>query len=291
MNTLIQRCSGWQAAGEATADAMTVCTRQNARWFALWSLVVGFVFAATAIGCGGSAPAPVTRVPPGPSAPPTPPSGSLLPHINLPQPAQRLGTAVVVLIDTSGSMAQTVRDHAGQQRPKHEIARTALKRIIEVTDEWHKQHADSTLNLGIISFSGLCANVLPMGPFDAGPAESAVSRIAQPGGGTAIGLALEEGFHALYATGCIRKHLVCITDGENTVATPPDLMARQLFAQTKGDVEIHFVAFDTLPQHFAFLKDVNGTVVEAADGAQLQARLVELYEKRILVEAMPAEKE
>jgi hypothetical protein len=68
-------------------------------------------------------------------------------------------------------------------------------------------------------------------------------------------------------------------------------MARQLFAQTKGDVEIHFVAFDTSARNFAFLKNVNGSVVEAADGAQLQARLVELYEKRILVEAMPAEKE
>jgi hypothetical protein len=36
---------------------------------------------------------------------------------------------------------------------------------------------------------------------------------------------------------------------------------------------------------------VNGSAVEAADGEQLKRRLTELYEKRILVEAMPAEKE
>jgi hypothetical protein len=259
------------------------------RSFNLPTVVWSVFCLAMATGCGSSAPPPMPHTA---SSPPVrQSSGTLLPPIDLPQPSQRLGTAVVVVIDTSGSMSQTVRDHAGQQRPKHEIARAALRRIIEVTDDWHKKHSDATLSLGIMNFSGVCSNVLPMGPFDAQQAKSAVEKSPQPGGGTAIGLALEEGFKALYATGCIRKHLVCITDGDNTVATPPDLMARQLFSQTRGDVEIHFVAFDTSPQHFAFLKDVNGTVVEAADGAQLQARLVELYEKRILVEAMPAEKE
>nr|HPM23150.1 hypothetical protein [Phycisphaerae bacterium] len=97
--------------------------------------------------------------------------------------------------------------------------------------------------------------------------------------------ALEAGFKALYASGCVRKYVVCITDGENTVGPPPDRIARQLFAQTGGEVEIHFVAFDTSAAQFAFLKSANGAVVEAADGAQLQARLAEIYEKRILAEA------
>src|SRR5437879_5860907 len=124
-----------------------------------------------AAGCGRSAPAPVKSRP---SPPATQQSGSLLPPIDLPQPSQRLGTAVVVVVDTAGSMGQAVRDHAGAQRPKHEIARTALKRIIEVTDGWHKQHADAPLFLGIMSFAGLSSNVLPVGPFDAAKAEAAV---------------------------------------------------------------------------------------------------------------------
>lgn len=235
-------------------------------------------------GCG-RAPAP----PPARVTAPAPPTAVLSP-INLPQATQRLGTAVVVLIDTSGSMSQTVADHSGRQRAKYEIARDALKHIVEVTDTWHKKHPDSNLFLGIVNFSGVPATVLPMGPFDVAAAEQSLTRIPAPAAGTAIGLALEEGFKALYGTGCIRKHLVCITDGENTVSTPPDLMARQLHLQTKGDVELHFVAFDTSARHFGFLKQVNGSVDEA-DGAQLEQRLVELYEKRILVEAMPAEKE
>jgi Mg-chelatase subunit ChlD len=187
-------------------------------------------------------------------------------------------------------MAQPVADHSGRQRAKHEIARDALKHIVDVTENWHRQHQEKTLFLGIVNFSGVTATVLPMGAFDAASAQQSLTRIPAPAGGTAIGLALEEGFKALYATGCIRKHLVCITDGENTVSTPPDLMARQLHAQTKGEVELHFVAFDTSARHFGFLKQVGGSVDEA-DGAQLEHRLVELYEKRILVEAMPAEKE
>src|SRR5262245_33449544 len=105
-------------------------------------------------------------------APPTPRASvatsatAILPPIELPQPSQRLGTAVVVLVDTSGSMAQPVADHSGRQRPKHEIARDALKHIVEITEAWHRQHQDTNLFLGVINFSGVTAAVLPMGPFD-----------------------------------------------------------------------------------------------------------------------------
>ena len=254
------------------------------RWCALATAAVSFLAAS---GCGSSATTP-------PAAPPKPvsaPAAASIPAVDLPQPAQRLGTAVVLLIDISPSMEQSVPDHAGHKRPKNQIAREALQRVIRVTDDWHRQHADSTLYLGITHFDRTCSTILPMGPFDAAQAAAAVEKKPRAGDGTAIGLALVEGFKALYTTGCIRKHLVCITDGESNVGTPPDAVAQQLYAQTKGDVEIHFIAFDTSASHFGFLKDVNGSVVEAADGAQLQTQLVELYEKRILVEAMPAEKE
>jgi Mg-chelatase subunit ChlD len=253
-----------------------------------WPTILAALWLASAAGCGRSAPAPVTA---SPGPPPRPQAAQALPHIDLPQPAQRLGTAVVLLVDISPSMAQNVPDHAGRQRPKNDIAREALQRVMRVTEDWHKQHADQTLELGIVQFDRSCTVILPTGPFDAAKAHAAVEKPPRAGDGTAIGAALEEGFKQLFGTGCIRKHLVCITDGENTIGTPPDQVGRQLFSQTKGDVEIHFIAFNTSAKQFGFLKDVNGTVVEAADGKQLQTQLVDLYEKRILVEAMPAEKE
>ncbi len=205
--------------------------------------------------------------------------------IDLPKVDQRLCTAVVLLIDTSGSMSQSVRDRGGAEQPKYLIARRALDRIVDHTTNWKKTHSDRVLQLAIWHFSSAVHEVLPMGVFDGGAAKSAVGQIPGPGGGTAIGQSLEAAFKSLYASGCVRKYIVCITDGENTVGPPPDRIARQLSAQTGGEVEIHFVAFDTSAARFAFLKAANGSVVEAADGEQLQAQLSEIYEKRILAEA------
>jgi Mg-chelatase subunit ChlD len=210
-------------------------------------------------------------------------------EIALPKADARLCSAVVLLIDTSGSMKQDVADRGGRRRAKSAIAADALNRIVEHTAEWRKQHKDYVLHLALFSFSSSVREVLAIGEFDADRAKAALARIPPPGGGTAIGRGIEEAARALYASGCVRKHLLCITDGENTSGPPPDRIARQLFNQTGGDIEMHFLAFDTSADQFAFLRDVNGHVVEAADGDQLQARLTEIYEKRILAEAMSAE--
>ncbi len=232
------------------------------------------------------------QVGPVPGSPATSPGGAptaVAQPVELPKPDLRLCTAVVILIDTSGSMGESVSDRGDQQRPKHVIAREALARIVDYTAQWQQQHTDRVLNLAICRFSDSVSPVLPGADFDAQPARDAVQRIPGPGGGTAIGLALQEGFKALYASGCVRKYVICITDGENTVGPAPSGIAQQLYAQTGGEVELHFVAFDTSAAQFDFLKKVNGFVVAAAGGEQLRQRLTEIYEKRILAESMAEE--
>lgn len=233
---------------------------------------------------GPSPPAGLTPVP----VAAAPRSQSTIP---LPETEQRLCTAVAILVDTSGSMRDVVRDQDGRSRPKSEIAREALARILEHTGEWQRAHPDRPLQLGISSFSSSVSTVLDMAPFNTDGGPSALGRLPAPAGGTAIGRALQAGFQALYRSGCVRKYVLCITDGQNTSGPEPGRVARQLHAQTGGEVELHFVAFDTSAGHFGFLKKVNGFAVEAADGPQLQQRLTDIYEKRILAEAMPAEKE
>jgi Mg-chelatase subunit ChlD len=247
-----------------------------------WALLgIGLCLAGLQSSCRPSAaPNAARRTPSGASA-----DGA----IELPQADQRLCTGVVLLIDTSGSMTQSVQDRGGAQRPKHVIARDALQRIVDYTNTWKTAHPDRSLQVGIYHFSSSVREMLPLAEFAGDSAKSAVGRLPPPGGGTAIGMALETGFKALYASGCVRKYIVCITDGQNTSGPPPDRVAQQFYAQTGGDVELHFVAFDTSAAQFDFLKGVNGTVVEAADGEQLQTRLAEIYEKRILAEAASAE--
>src|SRR5262249_13922408 len=107
-------------------------------------------------------------------------------------------------------------------------------------------------------------------------------------GGTAIGTALEEAYRALFQSGCTRKFIVCITDGENTSGPPPSVVAINLDKQTGSAVNLEFVAFDTSARQFRFLHQVKGHVVEAANGAQLEAELKKIYEQRILkAEAEP----
>lgn len=207
----------------------------------------------------------------------------------LPQVDQRLCTGIILLVDTSGSMAQDVSDRTGRPRPKYEIARDAIERIITYTDTWKADHPDRTLQFGIHCFSSSAIRQLDIAEFNAESAGKAVANIPSPAGGTAIGSAIRAGFESLYASGCVRKFVVCITDGENTSGPSPDRVARALQQETGGDVEMYFVAFDTSADHFGFLKEVNGAVVEAADGAQLDAQLEDIYERRILAEEMNLE--
>src|SRR5262249_39818200 len=44
--------------------------------------------------------------------------------------------AVVILIDTSGSMSDSVPDKTGDRRPKHHLAREALDRIVHRVGDW-----------------------------------------------------------------------------------------------------------------------------------------------------------
>ena len=234
------------------------------------------------VGCGRAQPRVTVKGGPAPQEPPQRVSGNY--KIDLYRAPERDGTAVVVLVDTSGSMGQSVKDARGQVRPKYQIAREALANIIRNTGAWQKAHPQALLNMGLYTFSSSVNEVLPIGEFDAARAEAALARIPVPNSGTAIGHALEAGFKALYRSGCRRKFLICVTDGENTTGPQPDWIARNLYGLTDGGVEMHFVAFDTAASRFAFLKDVNGQAVQADDGARLQNELNRIYEERILVE-------
>lgn len=206
------------------------------------------------------------------------------PHIRLPEAPPRDGIAVVVLLDTSGSMSGKVPGADKQLRPKADIALESLRRIVRQTADWKTKHPDGVMLFGIYRFSGAVSPVLPISDFDAKKATESLAGLGRPSGNTAIGAAMEEGYRALYRTGCRRKYLVCITDGENTSGPSPLAIGRQLQAQTEGRVQMHFIAFDLDKKHLAFAEEIKGHLHEAKDGEKLQATLQQIYEKRILAE-------
>jgi hypothetical protein len=85
-----------------------------------------------------------------------------------------------------------------------------------------------------------------------------------------------------------RKYLLVVTDGEDTTGRPPDYVAREIFRKSEGAVQVYFVAFDTSPGKFAFLKEAGGDVIGAGTGAELRRALDGIYHGKILAEAPDA---
>ncbi|MGH9330184.1 MAG: vWA domain-containing protein [Vicinamibacterales bacterium] len=196
-----------------------------------------------------------------------------------------LGAAVAILVDTSGSMRDEV---PGESRPKHVVAQQALEAMLDATDAFVAKRPDFPIRIGIYSFSSGVSTELPLQAYNREVVRAALRRLPRPGGGTAIGEAMRTARPDLYRAGVFRKYLLVVTDGENTAGRSPDDVARDIFRKSEGAVQIYFVAFDTSPQKFAFLKDVGGDVIAAGNDAELRKALDEIYQGRILAEAVDA---
>jgi Mg-chelatase subunit ChlD len=193
-----------------------------------------------------------------------------------------LGAAVAILVDTSGSM----RDEApGDSRPKYIVAREALEAMLDATDAFVAKRPDFPIKVGLYSFSSSPTRILPLQAYDRAVVHDAFTRLPRPGGGTAIGDAMRAARPDLYRAGVFRKYLLIVTDGENTTGRSPDAVAREIFRKSEGGVRIAFVAFDTDPEKFDFLKDIGGDIVGAGNSPQLHAALNDIYQGKILAEA------
>ena len=194
-----------------------------------------------------------------------------------------VGAAIAILVDTSGSMSELV---PGDGRPKYVIARQALQDVLGATDAFVKRRPNFPIKLAIYGFASSPWVVYPMQRYDGPAVVRALASIPAPGGGTAIGSALLEARPALYRSGVFRKYILVITDGQNTAGSAPDRVARDIFRKSRGAVSIYFVAFDVNPAVFGFLRDVGGDVLPAQDAKGLQEALKQIYEGKVLAEAV-----
>jgi Mg-chelatase subunit ChlD len=196
-----------------------------------------------------------------------------------------LGAAVAILIDTSGSMRQTA---AGDTRPKYVVAQEAIEAMLDATDAFVAKRPDFPIKVGIYSFSSNVRTLRPIQTYDRASIREALDGLPRPGGGTAIGEALREARPDLYRAGVFRKYLLVVTDGDNTSGRNPESVAREIYSKSQGSVQVYFVAFDTTPQKFAFLKEVGGDVIGAGTGDELHKALDGIYQGKILAEAPDA---
>lgn len=193
-----------------------------------------------------------------------------------------LGASVAIVIDNSGSMWQTA---PGDTRVKYVVAREAVEQMLRATEEIIRERPDFPVNVGIYRFSDAVAEVLPMQRYDRQKVRAALRTMPQPEGKTAIGDGMDRARHELYGAGTFRKYILVLTDGENTHGRAPDEVAREIARRGQGAVQTYFVAFDTDPATFGFLRETGGDVFAARGGAELRTALAEVYRGKILAEA------
>ena len=201
----------------------------------------------------------------------------------------RDGIAAAVVIDVSGSMDDRVVGEDGRRARKIDVARRAARDVIEQFASYAEEHKDETVNLGVFEFSRRdkqpdCRPIVPMGPPDRSRAEEALARL-DPGGGTPIGQAMVTAKQALDATGLSRRHLLIVSDGENTDGFEPQDVTAAIAKRPDTDKpSIYFVAFDIEAQRFNGVRDAGGLVLPAANAKELNTTLETLIKGKILLE-------
>ena len=201
----------------------------------------------------------------------------------------RDGLAAAILIDVSGSMREKVAGRDGSGERKIDIAQRAALDLVDQFAGYARDHQDEAVQLGLYEFSRRggepdCRTVIAMGAPDRERAASAIAKL-EADGGTPIGGAMITAKRALDATGLARRHLLVVTDGENTDGVEPERVAAGI--NKRPDAErpaIYFVAFDVDASRFQGVRDAGGLVLPAANATELNTTLDALLRGKILVE-------
>jgi Mg-chelatase subunit ChlD len=203
--------------------------------------------------------------------------------------AAREGLAAAIVIDVSGSMNEDVKGESGRNEPKIAIARRAAQDLVDQFARYAEERKEEPVLLGLYEFSERsnvadCRPIVPMGPPDRTRASSALG-VIRADGGTPIGNAMITAKRELDATGLTRRHLLVVTDGENTGGVAPDLVTAAIGRRPESErPSIYFVAFDVEAAKFGGVRDAGGLVLAASNAKELNETLDSLLRGKILVE-------
>lgn len=199
---------------------------------------------------------------------------------------EKPGLAATVLIDVSGSMEKRIR---GERVQKIEVARRAALDLVDQFVRYAADHPQETVLLSLAEFSQRdgqpdVREVIPMGRPDLERARAAIAAM-QAEGGTPIGSAVIHAKRALDATGLSIRHLLVVTDGENTTGEDPEDVVAAIGRRPEVErPSIYFVAFDVDAGRFDDVRKAGGLVLPAASGKALGETIDSLLRGKILIE-------
>ena len=195
--------------------------------------------------------------------------------------------AVAIVYDTSGSMKDAVAGRGGVREPKYVIANRALATIVEKLEKVNAA-GPRKVQCGLFTFRDKGGReTVKLGPIDAPALRNWLATFSKPDGGTPIGGAVADATNALWKIHADSRHVLVITDGENTVGAKPDDVLPKLQDQCLKNglvVHFHFLALDVDAKVFGGIKKFGATLVGASDEAQLNQKLNFILEEKILLE-------
>jgi Mg-chelatase subunit ChlD len=201
------------------------------------------------------------------------------------------GVALAIVYDTSGSMAETVPSSGGATEPKFVIANRALLETVDQLDAWVRAGTDELphqLECGLVRFAGTGSDeAVEFGPFDAQALRNWAAGFNRPDGATPLGRAIDRAGRLVLNSKMLHKHVLVITDGENTEGPSPAAALSKLrtaAAPAGAALAAHFLAFDVDADVFEDVKRGGASLVSAANGAELASHLHTIVEKEILLE-------
>ena len=195
------------------------------------------------------------------------------------------GTAIMLVIDTSGSMDSHVKNASGADEIKLNIAKRCATQFVDKIKKFGEEHPDKKISLGICAFSS--STFIVVEPKLLSEPTEYYERInkLRSGGGTAIGDAMVFAKQKLDATGLSQKHILVITDGENGNGEDPAAVVAAL-AKVPADraAATYLIGFDVGANTFNTVKDAGSLVLSANNEAELLNTTNFVLGTKILVE-------
>lgn len=195
--------------------------------------------------------------------------------------------AIAIVYDTSGSMNDPVKGKGASGEPKYVVANRALGAIVTRLEKF-AQTGGRKLQTGLFIFRDKGSQeAVKLGPFDPAALRAWIAGFSRPAGGTPLGTAVADAAQVLIKTKAGARHVLVITDGENTVGPLPEVLLPKVLDDSmkqSAPVFLHFVAFDVDARAFAGVKKLGATLVSAANESQLNDKLGFILEEKILLE-------
>ncbi|MGB8168235.1 MAG: vWA domain-containing protein [Chthoniobacteraceae bacterium] len=195
--------------------------------------------------------------------------------------------AIAIVYDTSGSMNDPVKGKGASGEAKYVIANRALGAIVARLEKF-AQSGGRKVQAGLFVFENKGPKeVVRLGPFDPAAVRAWITGFSRPVGGTPLGTAVADAARALMKTKAGARHVLVITDGENTVGPLPEALLPKVLddaMKQSAPVYFHFVAFDVDARVFAGVRKLGATLVSAANESQLNDKLGFILDEKILLE-------